>query len=900
MFRKDRNLFGGGILLYVNSSLPSRIRDDLLPSCNDVECMILELIVNKEKIFLIVLYKPPRVNDMILVSTISNLLDKCILESNCFYLVGDFNVNLMENSHSLSTVFESYNLKNIVTEPTCFKSTSNPSLLDPIVTNCPRRLSAHLNSCIGVSDFHNIVCAATKMKCPRFIPQLIKYRSYKNFNESKYVEDLSNAPFHVSTVFDDVDDTMWFQNRLLTDVVEMHAPSKQKLIKRKQVPYMNGKLRKAINVKAMLRRKFNKYKNQSYWDKYRKQRNYVTKLKRESMLIYFKERCTNTTNAKEFWNTISPFMTDKNCVSNNNIPLLENGEIVSDQERVTNIFNDYFINITANFSEPLDMAYMHTADLVQHYSNHLSISCIQHHNKEFHTPFSFKAVTDKQVNDKLKGLKIKKAPGYDGIPAKLLKVGADQLSPHLCYLMNASLQQGKYPDMLKHAEVVPLFKKKDKLNKANFRPVSILTSVSKIVEGLLCDQLMTFFENILCKELSAYRKKYGCGNVLLQCVEHWKLELDNDNTVGCVMMDLSKAFDSIPHGLIIAKLAAYGLNFESCEYIRHYLQHRKQRVKIGTSRSVWLDMKRGVPQGSMTGPVLFNIFLNDFVLMLKEKCYLYNYADDNSLAYTHKDPLIVKVNLENASHLALQWFKSNFMEANPSKFQTMLLSRKKCDVQFEIDGNVIKPTNCVKLLGVCLDDQLTFNEHVKSITVKCARQISAMGRLSKKLDIPCKRKILDAFILSNFNYCAYVYHFCGTGNSKKMEKLLERALRYVYLDFDCSYKSLLLKSGKSSLYVNRIKDILISVHKIMKDLMPPMDQGFFEISPSVYSKRYIRLKHPHYNTISYGRNSLRYQGAKLFNELCLTTEFNCLKDFKVFVNNWKPKCSCGSCLLCLK
>ena len=201
---------------------------------------------------------------------------------------------------------------------------------------------------------------------------------------------------------------------------------------------------------------------------------------------------------------------------------------------------------------------------------------------------------------------------------------------------------------------------------------------------------------------------------------------------------------------------------------------------------------------------------------------------------------------------------------------------------------------------MCLDDQLTFNEHVKSITVKCARQINAMGRLSKKLDIPCKRKILDAFILSNFNYCAYVYHFCGTGNSNKMEKLLERALRYVYLDFDCSYKSLLLKSGKSSLYVNRIKDILISVHKIMKDLMPPMDQGFFEISPSVYSKRYIRLKHPHYNTISYGRNSLRYQGAKLFNELCLTTEFNCLKDFKVFVNNWKPKCSCGSCLLCLK
>ena len=900
LYRKDRNAFGGGIMIYVNTTLPSRIRDDLLPERNDIECIVLEIILNKEKIFLIVLYKPPKVSDLTLISMVSYVIDKCMLESNCIYLVGDLNVNLLNHPNSLSDVFESYNLNNVVKEPTCFKSMTNPTLLDPIITNNSKRLAGYLNACIGVSDFHNIVCAATKLKRPSFTPQLITYRSYKNFDESKYVQELSSAPFHVATIFDDVDDIMWFHNRLLTEIVEVHAPLKKKVIKRKQVPYMNGNLRRAINVKAMLKRKFDKYKSQDSWEKYKRQRNQVNRLKRESMLYYFKERCNGTNNAHEFWKTISPFMSNKNSNSNCNIPLFENGEIISDQEQVANIFNNFFVNITQDLSEPPYVASMQTADLLDYYANHSSIVCINNfvsmHN---FNSFSFTAVTHKQVNNKLKGLKTKKACGFDGIPAKLLKIGAEEISPLLCKIMNISLEQGVYPYMLKQAEIVPLFKKNDQLNKKNYRPVSILVSLSKIVEGLLCDQLMLYFQDVLCKELSAYRKLYGCSNVLLQCVEQWKQAIDNGDTVGCVLMDLSKAFDSIPHGLVIAKLAAYGVDNPSCEYLRSYLMNRKQRVKIGSSRSLWLNMERGVPQGSLTGPVLFNIFINDLIVSLKDKCYLYNYADDNTLACIHKDPKKVKINLEEASQDALRWFKCNFMEANPSKFQAMVLSRKNCDILFNIEGNVVKPTNCVKLLGMCLDDQLNFNEHVKEITVKCARQVSAMGRLSKQLNVSCKQKIFDAFVLSNFNYCTSVYHFCNVGNSRKLEQLQKRALRYVYLDFESSYENLLLKAGKSTLYINRLKEIMLSVYKIINGLMPPMDQRFFETSTSVYNMRFVKMKVPQYNTVSYGKNSIRYQGAKLYNDLKLRSQFKCLSDFKQFIRDWKPECACGSCLLCL-
>jgi hypothetical protein len=364
VYRKDRNCNGGGLMMYINSSIPSRIRNDLCTTTVDVENIVVELMLNREKMFIILLYKPPRVNDSLLVSTIEEILDKCILESNWFYLIGDFNVDLKVTPNSLSEVFECYNMTNIIKDATCFKNMSNPTLLDPKVTNNAKRLIAHLNKSIGVSDFHNIVCAATRIKCQKFSPHIVTYRSFKKFCDEKFVEDLNAAPFHVCNIFNDVDDMLWFQSKLLTDVIESHAPLKTKKIKRKQVPYMNGVLRKAINVKAMLRRKFDKFNSDFNWAKYKKQRNYVNALKRTSMQKYFEERCSKSTNARDFWQTISPFMSNKNCDSDGNISLYENNQIISDQVEVTNIFNNYFINITKNLSEPDHVLNMNTADLL--------------------------------------------------------------------------------------------------------------------------------------------------------------------------------------------------------------------------------------------------------------------------------------------------------------------------------------------------------------------------------------------------------------------------------------------------------------------------------------------------------------------------------------------------------
>ena len=276
----------------------------------------------------------------------------------------------------------------------------------------------------------------------------------------------------------------------------------------------------------------------------------------------------------------------------------------------------------------------------------------------------------------------RKSCGHDLISPRLLKDSVSGISEAVAKIINASISQCKYPCRWKMGQVTPLFKKDDELVKENYRPVTVLPGLNNIFERLLSSQLNDFCTGFLSDCISAYRKFFSCETALLKLTDDWKTSRDEKELVAVISMDLSKAFDTIPHGLLLAKLRAYGLIVSSIKLFEDYLSGRKQRVKIGDEFSGWRTVKRGVPQGSVLGPTFFNIFINDLFYHI-EDVKLHAYADDEQLYDSDTDPAALDRRIMYNVGIANEWYRKNGMLVNPSKHQAMIMGKPTMSFPFQ-------------------------------------------------------------------------------------------------------------------------------------------------------------------------------------------------------------------------
>ena len=351
---------------------------------------------------------------------------------------------------------------------------------------------------------------------------------------------------------------------------------------------------------------FLKNKTVENWEKYRILRNKCVKETNRARREYFENiNIRSVTDNKQFWKTIKPIFSNKNKTQK--IILVEKGEIISGNIETAEVFNDYFVNIVKDLNIP-EISVISSMNpsiiindpietIVQNLKEHPSVKIKQHIVKT--EMFSFQKVNEIQIENEIKELNSRKAPGEDGIPANILKETVDILKSPLTQLFNVTVENQHFPNDLKYANVTPLHKKEEKIDKKNYRPISILPSISKIFERLIFKQMTGFVENKISEYLCGFRKGYNTQHALIRLIDKLNKSLDKKEKIGILMMDLSKAFDCISHDLLVAKLSAYKFDKCSLKLIYSYLKERKQRVKINSEYSTWKDVLTGVPQGSV-------------------------------------------------------------------------------------------------------------------------------------------------------------------------------------------------------------------------------------------------------------------------------------------------------------
>ena len=404
----------------------------------------------------------------------------------------------------------------------------------------------------------------------------------------------------------------------------------------------------------------------------------------------------------------------------------------------------------------------------------------------------------------------------------------------------------------------------------------------------------TNFSNLLC----GFRKGYSTQIALVKLLQNWQRCLDNKEIIGTVLIDLSKAYDCIQHDLLLAKLEAYGFSNRALIFLKSYLKGRKQRVKIGSAFSKWLEVNFGIPQGSILGPLLFNIFINDIFLFLKE-CDICNFADDNTLYVS--DNTIDKVMYRLKSDLSKlnHWFSINSLVANPSKFQLMFLGLKaSTNLSLNIENLKIVATDKVDLLGVCIDNKLSFSTHITNICKAANNKLSAIIRLRNYLSISQTKLLINAYVLSYFSYCPLIWMFCRKKDMLRMNKLHKRALRTIHNNFQLNLNELLLLDKSCSIHTKHLRTLMTEIYKSLNKENSKLMWDIFLLKNVPYNLRNKSLVNlPQANSSTYGTNSLIFKGSIIWNTLPNFIKSSpSLNIFLSRIKNWNgDNCTCNLC-----
>ena len=821
-FRADKapNIRNGGVCLYFKESLPIKQRNDLqkLP-----ETIVAEIKLKKKKIFFVLSYRHPNMITDEVVEYMNSLekIYESIRKENPYVsiLCGDFNARSpvfwegdTENNEGrlLSDILISNSLEQLICEPTHVRDDGSQSCVDLICTNQPFIFTkTGVLPSLDSHSKHNIIHGTLSINMPRPPSYRRKIWDYKSAKNDRICADLSNINWQdlffnlnaseMSLIFTDV----------FLDIIARHTSSKIVKFNDKDAPWITPQVKTAIKRNSRVYRKWvNRGRNPNVYDSVRKVQNETNKLINEAKSSYFTNLGTKLsdpkTGQKQFWTAYKKLANQK---QNTNIPpIIKDGMYISNFKEKSEIFNEYFAKqCTINDNGSLLPRFIPTTNA--------SLSHI----------FATKEQIIKTIND----LNSNKAHGCDGISVSMLKLCANEIAVPLLIIFNKCINSGQFPESWKYANAQPIHKKDDRQIVSNYRPISLLPICGKILEKIVFDQVYTYLNvnNLLSKNQSGFRPGDSTIYQLLSITSSIFEDFEKYDETRAIFLDISKAFDKVWHEGLIFKLQRNGISGNLLTFFQNYLSNRHQRVVLNGQESKWMCLGAGVPQGSVLGPLLFLVYINDLTDNIL--CDMRLFADDSSLFTCVKGVDATHEKLVNDLETVTSWAYQWKMVFNPD------ITKQAIEVIFSCKTN--KPEHpelwfneipiarkpFTKHLGVYLDSRLNFSKHIKEKVLKAMKGISLLKFLSKYVDRNVLSLSYKMYIRPHLDYGDVIYHNQRADLMDLVERVQYKAALIVSGCWQgTSRKNLYDELGWESLTDRRWLRRLTIFYKITNDLAP--------------------------------------------------------------------------------
>ena len=566
----------------------------------------------------------------------------------------------------------------------------------------------------------------------------------------------------------------------MIDTIEKHAPETEKRISAKNIirdPWITRGLLTSLKKQQRLYKHSLMVKTPAARNKYTHYRNLLKRLIRRSKYKYLHDKCTEyRQDSRKLWTLINKIIGKENNKTHV-IESIKSANILrTDPYNITNTFNEFFSTVGMTYAERQTVTPTETS---------LNIGNIDNNPKTlFLNP-----CTPEEIGRIIHQLPHKTSSGHDNISNVLLKKLKGCLTHPLSIIFNQSMETGKFPETMKKADVIPLYKSKDDQECTNYRPISLLLTISKLLEKVIYTRTYNFLTNSDQFYTSQYgfRQGHSCENAVSELVaEIMKSKQEGLYTLS-MFLDLSKAFDTLDHDVLIRKLERYGIRGKANEWFKDYLTNRKMRTKCVVASTGKMEFSEyqtityGTPQGSCLGPLIFIIFTNDLHKQLQYSKSLL-FADDTTLYKSHRNLNYLTWCIEEDMNKLTDWFRINKLTLNLDKTVCILFQKPKetKHIVINIDNQTIKNTSGTKFLGLWIDEHLSWNTHIQKLHLKLTRNTNLLKLNQNMMPTMTKKLIYHSHIGGHLQYGLLLWGNNATEEQLlKLQKIQTKCLKYI-------------------------------------------------------------------------------------------------------------------------